>query len=99
MLSTLGLASAGNDELAGGTPDENAALVEAVLGGADGPRRDVVLLNAAAAFVAAGRVAELAAGLQMAARAVDDGRAAGLLARLRTERLDADAARAGRRPR
>lgn len=94
VLSTLGLASAGNDALAGGTPDENAALVEAVLGGADGPRRDVVLLNAAAAFVAAGRVAELAAGLDIAARAVDDGRAAGLLARLRTERIDADAARA-----
>jgi anthranilate phosphoribosyltransferase len=92
-LATLGLAAAGNEALAGGTPDENAALVEAVLTRAGGPHRDVVLLNAAAAFVAAGRVAELAAGLALAAKAIDDGRAAALLARLRAERVDADAAR------
>ena len=39
----------------GGTPEENAALVEAVLRGEPGPRRDVVLLNAAAAFLVGGR--------------------------------------------
>lgn len=94
-LAALGLAVAGNDALAGGTPDENATLVEAVLTGAGGgPHRAVVLLNAAAALVAAGRVAELAAGLALAAEAIDDGRAAALLARLRAERSDADAARA-----
>jgi anthranilate phosphoribosyltransferase len=93
-LAALGLATAGNEALAGGTPDHNAALVEAVLNGAGGPHRDVVLLNAAAAFVAAGRVADLAAGLAQAASAIDDGQATALLARLRAERVIADAARA-----
>jgi anthranilate phosphoribosyltransferase len=93
-LAALGLAIAGNEALAGGTPDDNAALVEAVLGGASGPHRDVVLLNAAAAFVAAGRSPDLAAGLRLGSAAIDDGQAAALLARLRAERAIADAARA-----
>ena len=97
-LAALGLAAPATRRWRVARPDENAALVEAVLTGAGGPHRDVVLLNAAAAFVAAGRVAELAAGLALAAAAIDDGRAAALLARLRAERVDADAAR-GRRPR
>ncbi|MGH2407163.1 MAG: anthranilate phosphoribosyltransferase, partial [Candidatus Limnocylindrales bacterium] len=46
----VGLRPAGREALAGGTPAENAAIVEAVLRGADGPRRDVVLLNAGAAL-------------------------------------------------
>ena len=58
-ISALGLGGAPTAALAGGTPEENAALVEAVLAGSPGPHRDVVLLNAAAAFVAAGRAADL----------------------------------------
>ncbi|MEO8230384.1 MAG: anthranilate phosphoribosyltransferase [Chloroflexota bacterium] len=92
-LAALGLTIAGNEALAGGTPDENATLVEAVLHGTPGPHRDVVVLNAAAALVAAGRVADLAAGLAHAASAIDDGQTAALLARLRAERLIAEAAR------
>jgi anthranilate phosphoribosyltransferase len=93
-LGGLGLAEARNAALAGGTPDENAALVERVLSGAPGPHRDVVLLNAAAAFVAAGRAEGLADGLAMAAAAIDEGHAVALLGRLRAERAVADAARA-----
>jgi anthranilate phosphoribosyltransferase len=93
-LSGLGLAEARNAALAGGTPAENAALVERVLSGAAGPHRDVVLLNAAAAFVAAGRAEGMADGLAMAAAAIDDGHAAALLGRLRAERSVADAAKA-----
>ena len=93
-LAELRLAEAPNAALAGGTPDENAAFVETILGGALGPRRDVVLLNAAAAFVAAGRADRLADGLAMAAAAIDDGRATTLLGRLRAERSAADAAKA-----
>src|SRR4051794_26106640 len=52
--ATLGLSRASTAELAGGTPAENAELVEAVLAGAGGPHRDVVLLNAAAGLVVAG---------------------------------------------
>jgi anthranilate phosphoribosyltransferase len=93
-LAALGLAVAPNTTLAGGTPDANAALIEAVLDGEPGPRRDVVLLNAAAAFVAAGRAADLAAGIELAAGAIADGRATALLGRLRAERMTADAERA-----
>ncbi len=63
-------------ELAGGTPAENAAITRAILKGEDqGPRRDVVLLNAAAALVAAGAAGDLAIGLAMAGTAIDDGAA------------------------
>jgi anthranilate phosphoribosyltransferase len=91
-LAALGIAPAATAELAGGTPAENAVLVEAVLGGAPGPHRDVVLLNAAAALVAAGRVPDLGAGVGMAAEAVDGGRASDLLDRLRAARRAHEAA-------
>jgi anthranilate phosphoribosyltransferase len=91
VLAALGLGGAPTEALAGGTPDENAALVEAVLAGSDGPHRDVVLLNASAAFVAAGRAADLVAGIALATSAIADGRATDLLGRLRAERATADA--------
>jgi anthranilate phosphoribosyltransferase len=90
----LGLRSAATSELAGGTAAENADLTVAVLDGAAGPRRDVVLLNAGAAFVAAGQVAALPAGIALAAATIDDGRARDLLERLRASKLASDAARA-----
>jgi anthranilate phosphoribosyltransferase len=91
----FGLASAPTAALAGGTPAENAALVEGVLVGADrGPRRGVVLLTAAAAFGAAGRADSLAAGVELAAATVDAGAAATLVARLREEKVAVDMARA-----
>jgi anthranilate phosphoribosyltransferase len=83
--ATLGLNRASTAELAGGTPAENAEFVEAVLDGSGGPRRDVVLLNAAAGLVVAGTAGDLAAGIERAAAAIDDGRAADLLGRLRRE--------------
>ncbi|HEU4672354.1 MAG TPA: anthranilate phosphoribosyltransferase [Candidatus Limnocylindrales bacterium] len=90
--AAFGLATAPTADLAGGTPAENAALVGAVLDGAHGPRRDVVLLNAAAALLVAGRVDEFAAGIERAAEAIDDGSTMRLLGRLREERAAADAA-------
>ena len=85
--AALGLARADTAALAGGTAAENAALVEGILAGADlGPRRDVVLLNAGAAFVAAGRAADLGAGIARGAATIDDGSATRLLARLREEK-------------
>jgi anthranilate phosphoribosyltransferase len=85
----LGLTFAGLDELSGGTPEENAGLVEAVLGGAPGPRRDVVLLNSAAAFLAAGRTDDLAGGVALARETIDGGAPVRLLASLRAERAAA----------
>ena len=94
VLAGLGLAVSDNVALAGGSPEENARLVEAILNGSDGPPREVVLLNAAAALVAAGRVEDLAGGLAAGAEAISAGRASDLLGRLRAERTKADAARA-----
>lgn len=69
--------------LAGGDAAANAAIAEEVLAGAPGPRREVVLLNAAAALLAAGRASDLREGAARAARAVDEGGARALLARVR----------------
>lgn len=61
-------------------------LVEGVLTGERGPRRDVVLLNAGAALVVAGRARDLRDGATQAAAAIESGAAAGLLRRLRVAR-------------
>ena len=87
--AALGLMTASTADLHGGTADENAALTVAVLGGADGARRDVVLLNAGAAFIAAGRVPALRDGIELAAETIDGGQALALLERLRAAALRA----------
>jgi anthranilate phosphoribosyltransferase len=78
-----GLATASLDALKGGGPEENARIARDVLSGAPGPRRDVVVLNAAAALVVSGRASDLSEGVQQAAAALDDGRARAFLDRLR----------------
>ena len=90
----LGLTKASNAKLAGGSPAENARIVESVLRGEPGARRDVVLLNAGAALVVAGVVDDLAAGIDRAALTIDAGLASELLADLRAERRAAEAAQA-----
>jgi len=65
--------------LAGGSPEENAAALKALLGGADGAYRDIVLLNAAATLLVAGKAATLEEAAHAASAAVDDGRALQLL--------------------
>lgn len=69
-------------ELAVDGPAASAAAIRAVLGGARGPRRDVVVLNAAAVLWAAGRAADLTAARRLAEDALDSGRAAAVLADL-----------------
>jgi anthranilate phosphoribosyltransferase len=66
-------------DVAGGDAAANAAILTAVLNGEKGARRNLVLLNAAAALVAASRAPDIAAGLDLAAQAVDCGEAAGKL--------------------
>ena len=78
----FGLSRAGLDSLRGGTIDENAALLRSILGGAPGPQRDVVLLNAAAALVAGDRVPSLEPGLDLAREALASGRALAKLEQL-----------------
>ncbi len=62
-------------EIKGGTPDENAEMVRCILGGEKGPRRDVVVMNAAAALVAGNRASDLKEGARIAEEAIDSGRA------------------------
>jgi anthranilate phosphoribosyltransferase len=78
-----GLAPCGVERLAGGDAAANATIARELLDGARGPRRDVVLLNAAAALVVAGRVPGLAEGARRAAEAIDSGDARALLDRVK----------------
>jgi anthranilate phosphoribosyltransferase len=82
--SILGLAEGGPGEIAGGSPEDNAAAIRAVLAGDRGPRRDIVALNAAAGLLAADRVADIQEGLQQAAQSIDSGAAAHSLEELET---------------
>ncbi len=66
-------------DIAGGDAAENAAIIRAVLHGEKSPRRDVVLLNSAAALVAAGRADHIGEAVPLAARSIDSGAAAGKL--------------------
>jgi len=67
-------------DLAGDDPATNAAIARAVLAGKDrGPKRDIVLLNAAAALVVTGKACDFDAGCALAAELIDSGAA---LARL-----------------
>jgi anthranilate phosphoribosyltransferase len=63
------------DSIVGGSARDNATLVRRLLAGANGPQRDVVLMNAAAAIVAGGRAKTLPEGARLAAEALDSGRA------------------------
>ena len=73
MPPRSGFKRAATARLAGGTPDENARLTEAVLRGEPGIRRDVVLLNAGAALLVAGVVGQLEEGIERAALTIDAG--------------------------
>ncbi len=78
-----GLNRATVEELAGGDAEENAAILYDVITGIPGPRREVVLLNAAAALVAVGIAEDLKEGVLRGAEAIDSGEAAATLAKLR----------------
>jgi anthranilate phosphoribosyltransferase len=77
----VGLGPASPDDLLGGDVEASAAIARSILDGEGGPRRDVVLLNAAAALEVAGAVATMSEGVAVAARAVDSGAAAATLER------------------
>ena len=77
-----GLERADADALKGGEPPENADITRAILAGENGPKRDIVLLNAAAALIAANKAENLREGVQQAASAIDSGEAARVLSHL-----------------
>ena len=77
-----GLALARPEDLLGGEPVENAGITRAILAGTAGPKADIVLLNAAAALVVAGKADTLDAGLSMARESIRSGAAGKALAAL-----------------
>jgi anthranilate phosphoribosyltransferase len=78
-----GLPRATLDDLAGGDANDNAMILYDVITGIPGPRRDIVLYNAAAALVASGIAEDLKEGVLRAAEAIDSGQAAVTLQKLR----------------
>ena len=78
----LGLGRSRPEDLRGGTPPENAALLQQVLDGEAGPRQDVVVLNAAAAVLAAGTADQWPQAVAVARESLDSGRAKQALSRL-----------------
>jgi anthranilate phosphoribosyltransferase len=71
----FGLERAPLEAISGGDAAHNASLIRAIFAGERGPRRDIVVANAAAAIVAAGRAADFLEGAQLAAASIDDGAA------------------------
>jgi anthranilate phosphoribosyltransferase len=82
----FGLEPAPLDTIQGGDPETNAAILSAVLGGERHPARTAVLMNAAAALVAADAASSLAEGCALAARIIDSGAALAKLEGLRALR-------------
>ena len=69
-------------DLAGGTPEENAAITRAVLGGEKGPRRNAVLMNAGASLYIGGKAGSMKEGIALAAELIDSGKALETLQKL-----------------
>jgi len=78
----FGLSRATIQDLRGGDREENAEIIRRVLAGEPGPRRNIVLMNAAAALVVGGKARDFKEGVALAARSIDSGAAAAKLAGL-----------------
>jgi len=79
----FGLRRCNRDDLKGGFPDENAKITEAILKGATGPKRDVVLLNSGAALYIGGKAGSIAEGVKLAGELIDSGKALDTLEKMR----------------
>lgn len=71
----FGFREAEMTEIKGGTPEDNARILRSILKGERGPRRDIAIMNAAAAIVAANRSSDLKEGARIAQEAIDSGQA------------------------
>ena len=78
-----GLPIAALEDISGGTPEQNADIVLGILRGKQGARRDLVLLNAAAALVVADKAENIREGMVLAAKSIDSGAAQAKLERMR----------------
>jgi anthranilate phosphoribosyltransferase len=82
MPEDFGVSKVSLSALAGGDAPENASITMELLGGLKGPKRDIVLVNAAAGLMAAGIAATPREGVAKAAEAIDSGRAMAVLKQL-----------------
>ncbi len=71
----VGIATATADDLRGGSPTENTQILRDILAGEKGPKRDIVLFNAAAAIMAGGKATDWGEGIRKAAESLDSGAA------------------------
>ena len=78
----VGIPMTKTEDLIGGEPAENADIIRALFSGEKGPKRDILLLNAAAALVTAGKAPNLKEGIAVAAESIDSGAAAAKLVQL-----------------
>jgi anthranilate phosphoribosyltransferase len=85
MPEDFGVPKVALDALTGGDAADNAKIAVELLGGLKGPKRDIVLVNAAAGLMAAGLAATLREGVARAADAIDSGRAMAVLKRLQEQ--------------
>ena len=69
----LGIPASGPEDLQGGDIQTNAKLIESLLAGEKGAKRDLLLLNSAAAFYVAGKASSLREGINLAAETIDRG--------------------------
>jgi anthranilate phosphoribosyltransferase len=79
--AAFGFERATVEDLSGGDADASAAIVRAILAGDQGPKRDIVLLNAGAALSVAGAAETIERGIELAAGAIDSGAASAKLER------------------
>ncbi len=71
----VGLSPCRPEDLKGGSPEDNARIIQEILSGEKGPKRDMVLLNAGAALYLSGIADSLRKGMELAARSIDSGEA------------------------
>ncbi len=75
----FGLSRCSKSDIVGGTAEDNARITVGILSGEKGPRRDIVLLNAAAGLYCAGKAEDVRDGIDLAASVIDDGKAMAVL--------------------
>lgn len=78
----FGIKEATKKDLMGKGPSENANIIQNILKGKKGPKRDIVVLNSAAAFYLAGKTKDISQGITLAERSIDSGKALTVLKRL-----------------
>lgn len=78
----FGIKVANKKDLSGKDPNKNADIIRKILNGQKGPRRDIVLINSAAAFYLAGKVKDIKSGILLAEQSIDSGTALQILEKL-----------------